>query len=254
MRIYLFLLFLLHFGSGFAQTGIERMIADLKQANFEKVYRVRDSIVDRQKDAIPYLIGLLKDTSFVKLKNTADLIYPGAEQFYGHGWIVNYDIDWIAVRSAWLLEELIFEDFGYRDLNITEEKLMDLHLGNYTSEYLKKGHHDVDFRNKTPRQKLIAYRLMLADSVSKWWDKNKGAWTRYDALKNALSSENEQRQEKALHYLRFGKTKCDGLTLEKYNSEIKPLVKKIAKGESSEAEQAQLLLDEGKPAWYEGKK
>lgn len=51
------------------------MIAQLKQPNFGSVYKVKDSIVSYQKDAIPKLIELLKDASFVKLKNTADLTY-----------------------------------------------------------------------------------------------------------------------------------------------------------------------------------
>lgn len=169
---------------------------------------------------------MLKDTSFVKLNNTADLIYPGAEKFYGHGWIVNYDIDWISVRAAWLLEEITFQNFGYRDLTINEDKLMSLHKQDYTS-YLQTGSHDIDFKDKTPREQLIIYRLMLADRVLKWWDKNKNGWTRLNAIKEALSSIDEQRQSLALRYLRFGKTDCAGLTLENYKEEIKPIIKKL---------------------------
>lgn len=79
----------------------------------------KDSLVNYQLEAIPKIIEMLKDTSYIKLKNTADLIYPGAEKFYGHGGIVYYDIDWICVRAAWLLEEITFQDFGYRELTIT---------------------------------------------------------------------------------------------------------------------------------------
>ncbi len=229
------------------------MIAQLRQPNFGLVYKVKESIVNYQKEAIPKLIELLKDTSFVKLKNTADLIYPGAEKFYGHGWIVNYDIDWISVRASWLLEEITFQNFGYRDLTINEDKLMNLHRQNYTS-YLQTGSHNIDYKDKTPRQQLLMYRLMLAESVSKWWDKNNNTWTRFAALKEALGSVDEQRQGLALQYLRFDKTMCDGLVLENYKDEIKPLVQKIEQSKNREAKQAKYLLDDNEYYWFKSKK
>lgn len=252
MKHYITILFLLTFNGCSAQTQLNRMILQLREADFEAVYRVKDSIVNYQKNAIPKLMELLKDTSFVKLQNTADLIYPGAEQYYGHGWIVNYDIDWIAVRAAWLLEEITFQDFGYRDLIITEAKLRALHKQNYTS-YLQTGSHDIDFKDKTQRQRLIGYRLMLADSVSKWWNKNKNTWTRFSALKQALSANDEERQSVALHYLRFDKSTCDGLTLDSYKQELKPLVLNIKNSKNGEAEQAKLLLRENGHYWDRSK-
>lgn len=253
MRHYITTILLLTFTLCFSQTQLDSMVVQLRQPNFDAVYQVKDSIVNYQKEAIPKLIELLKDTSFLKLKNTADLIYPGAEQFYGHGWIVNYDIDWISVRAAWLLEEITFQNFGYRDLTINEDKLMNLHKQNYTS-YLQTGSHDIDFKDKTPRQQLIIYRLMLADSVSKWWDKNKNTWARFTALKEALSSIDEQRQGLALQYLRFGKTMCDGLTIENYIAEIKPLVQKIKQSKNGKADQAKYLLDDNEYYWFKSKK
>lgn len=253
MRQYITTILILTFNLCFSQTRLDTMIAQIRQSNFGSVYQVKDSIVNYQKEAIPKLIELLKDTSFIKLKNTADLIYPGAEKFYSHGWIVNYDIDWVSVRAAWLLEEITFQNFGYRDITINEDKLMSLHKQNYTS-YLQTGSHDIDFKDKTPRQQLILYRLMLADSVSKWWDKNKNTWTRFNALKEALSSVDEQRQSLALHYLRFDKTICDGLTIEKYKAELKPLVQKIKQSENGEADQAKYLLDDNEYYWFKSKK
>jgi hypothetical protein len=229
------------------------MTNQLRQAEFGKVYSVKDSIINRQEKSISKLIDLLKDTSFVKLINTADLIYPGAEKFYGHGWIVRYDIDWISVRSAWLLEELTFQNFGYQDTKITEDKLMALHKQNYQSEYLKKGFHEVDYKDKAPREQVKAYRIMLADSVSNWWDKHKSTWTRFNALKDALSSRDEQRQGMALHYLRFEKTLCDGLTKEKYETELKPLVKNIKNQKGEQTDQAKLLLDDKEYYWLNSK-
>ena len=235
-----------------AQTRLDNMIAKLRHADFGDVNQLKDSIVNRGEGAKPKLIGLLKDTLFVKLKNTADLIYPGAEKFYGHGWIVNYDIDWISVRAAWLLEEITFQNFGYLEQAISETMLTKLHQQNYSS-FLQTGSHPVDFKNKTPKQKLIAYRRMLADSISKWWDVNRHSWTRFNALKEALASHDEQRQGLALHFLRFEETKCKGLNRDSYEKELLPFVEKIRNCKNSEAEQAQLLLEDKEYYWLKGK-
>ena len=118
MKNVISFLFILTTSLCFGQKKIDSLIDNLKQPNFGNVYKVKDSIINKGIEAIPELVELLKDTSFVKLENTADLFYPGAEKFYGHGWIVNYDIDWISVRSAWLLEEITFQNFGYLQNNI----------------------------------------------------------------------------------------------------------------------------------------
>ena len=127
-----------------------------------------------------------------------------------------------------------------------------LHKQDYTS-YLQTGSHDIDFKDKTPREQLIIYRLMLADRVLKWWDKNKNGWTRLNAIKEALSSIDEQRQSLALRYLRFGKTDCAGLTLENYKEEIKPIIKKIKRSKNENAEQAKYLLEDNEYYWFKSK-
>lgn len=248
MRIFTTLLFLLAFCTCSAQARLNSMIAQLGHAEFNDVYRVKDSIVNRDKEAMPKLIKLLRDTSYVKLQNTFDLIYPGATRFYGHGGIVNYDIDWISVRAAWILEKMAFQNFGYCEQSISEGQLIQLHQKNYQS-YLQNGGHRIDLKNKTPRQKLIAYRQTLADSVSRWWTKNRRSWTRYNALKDALASPDEQRQSLALHFLRFDETRCEGLTLDSYQREIMPLVLKIKNSKSSQVKQAELLLDDKENYW-----
>ena len=94
---------------------------------------------------------------------------------------------------------------------------------------------------------------MLADRVLKWWDKNKNGWTRLNAIKEALSSIDEQRQSLALRYLRFGKTDCAGLTLENYKEEIKPIIKKIKRSKNENAEQAKYLLEDNEYYWFKSK-
>ena len=253
MKFLFAISFILTFNLCFSQVRLEKSIYQLRQTDFGKIYSVKDSIVNEQEKSIPKLLELLKDTTFVKLQNTADLIYPGTDKFYGHGWIVRYDIDWISVRSAWLLEELTFKNFGYLNTKITEENLIALHKQNYGSEYLKKGFYDIDYKDKTSREQLKIYRLMLADNVSNWWNKNKSTWTRFNALKEALSSNDEQSQALALHYLQFEKTLCNGLTKEKYDTELKPLVKNIKNRKGKQAEQAKLLLEDKEYYWLNSK-
>jgi len=146
-----------------------------------------------------------------------------------------------------------FRDFGYRDLTITEEKLMNLRQQNYSS-YLKTGSHDIDFNDKTPQEQLIHYRLMLADSVSQWWEKSKATWTRFSALKTALASTNKRSQELALEYLRFDNTICEGLTLESYKTELEPLVKAIKNSNNTNADQAKYLLEDKEFYWLKVRK
>lgn len=253
MKTFSTILLLLTFHGCFAQTRLDHMMAQLRHNDFGKVYQVKDSVVNRGKEAIPQLVKLLKDTSFMKLENTADLIYPGASKFYGHGWIVNYDIDWVSARAAWLLEEIAFQNFGYQKQVINEDQLMELHKHNYQF-YLKSGSHSVDLKGKTPKQMAVVYRQLLADSISRWWDRNQNTWTRYNALKEALASRDELRQSLALHFLRFEKTKCDGLTLDNYQKELMPLVLEIKERKGSQAEQAKLLLDDKEFYWLKLKK
>ena len=205
------------------------------------------------KEAIPVLIEMLKDTSYVKLENTADLIYPGTEKFYGHGWSISYDIDWIAVRAAWVLEELTFQDFGYSQPAFDFSKINYINLGKDTlglQNYSKV----VDTIEPPTRAELITKRLMLADSVSQWWEKNKATWTRFSALKTALASTDKRSQKLALAYLRFGNTICEGLTLESYKTELEPLVKAIKNSNNTNADQAKYLLEDKEFYWLKVRK
>lgn len=251
-RLWLLLLVLLSGTSGFAQTSIAHWARELSKADFKAVCQAKDSLLNYQQAAIPALITLLRDTTFVKLQHTADLIYPGAHEFYGHGWLVDYDIDWVAVRAAWVLEELTFQDFGYRDRAITETKLLAMQQQGYQF-YLANGFHVVDFRTKTPREVLMLYRLGLAEKVATWWQKQSPTWTRYGALKEALASATEPRQAVAIHYLRFDKTPCTGLTSAAYDLELRPLLTRIKDGAGSEALQATYLLADEAQYWLTSK-
>ena len=227
---------------------LTNMINLLKQDNFEKIYTVKDKIINYQKAAIPRLIELLKDTSFVKLRNTGDLIYPGATDFYGHGGVIGYNIDWMSIRAAWLLEEITFKNFGYLKSSYYGVNLQELYQKNHA---IYIGH---DLSKLTPEdlatQKTLRRHLVkLADTVERWWRENEATWTRFNALKDALSDADPIVQGNAIHYMGFESTVCDDLTVDSYESELKPLLLPIAKSGRYEAEEAKKLYQVNPSKW-----
>jgi len=231
-----------------AQAQLDTCIQRLRSAECGKVFQAKNDILLKyQKESIPKLISLLKDTGYVKLVNTADLIYPGAKKFYGHGYIVNYDIDWISVRAAWVLEEITFQDFGYLTrLPIDEKALLALHQKDYQN-YLNKGYHDINYQDTTSRGLMIRYRLLLAYKANQWWTRNKSTWTKLNALKDALASHNEHREGLAIYYLGQGDdfdAKTELATRKAYYKQIKSLVVQIKDSKDGESERAGDLLQE----------
>ena len=106
---------------------LNQYIEKLNDSDWETVYKAKDSLEKLEYKSLPYLIqNLNKKDEFVKLKNTTDLIYPGSTVFYGEGWFVPYDLDWISIRTGWVIEEITFENFGFKEINITEDELIKL--------------------------------------------------------------------------------------------------------------------------------
>jgi hypothetical protein len=237
----------------FAQkTKIDSLFSDFKQASFYgKIEPAKMKLESLQKEIIPHLIELLNDTSFVKLTGTADLIYPGATEFYGHGYFIPYDIDWISVRAGWLLEDLTFMNFGYKTSGVDDTTLFNLMKDSERyKEYLKKGTYDLEWKNKPTREKLIEFRKILSQNAKNWWQTNQGSWTRLSAIKDALQSNDENRLGEVLQFLRYGETRCDSLNTEVYLKDIKPLVVNLKQTQyQSVKEQVDLLLREDLNYW-----
>ncbi|MEM0575828.1 hypothetical protein [Flavobacterium polysaccharolyticum] len=206
------------------KTKVDSLLTEFKKKSFYRnVYPAEQELENYQKIILPELIKLLKDTSIVKLTDTADLIYPGSTTFYGHGHYIPYDMDWISVRSGWLLEEITFQDFGYKNSEVNDETLFKLMKENYNS-YVEKGNYDLDWKNKTSNKKIIEYQKILSKNAEKWWKENHKKWNRISAIKEALQSDNENRLNNVFQYLRFGDSQCDNMTRELYNIEIKPII------------------------------
>jgi len=117
---------------------------------------------------------------------------------------------------------------------------------NYYKSYLKKGTYELDWKRKTSVQKKADFRKVLSEKAEKWWKKNQKRWNKIAAIKEALQSNNENRLRNVFQYLRNGDSKCDNLTRELYNNEIKPIIVVLKKtNEYPEVqEQIELILKE----------
>lgn len=237
------------------QTNTVELLNELKESkSFPVVDNIRKNLINQGKTAIPFLIEMLKDTTYVKLTETGDLIYPGSTKFPSHGYIINHAIDWCSVRAGWILEELTFQDFGYRKNNVSGAELMALAQSVYSSEYVQSDGFKSGFKNETEKQRTITYRKLLAIEVENWWEINQSDWNRFVGLKDALSSKNIYRIHLALDYLRVGTTQCADLTRESYNEELKPLLRRIRlRGEYGISQHAKLIVKDKKYEWLEKK-
>ena len=221
---------------------IKKLVNDLVSADWETVVAAKSELESRQAESIPALMELLDRDERVELENTADLIYPGAKKFYGHGWVLDYDVDWISVRAGWALEELTFQDFGFREGAINEADLLKAVINRQQNVHLTD-------RSKTAEMKKQA-RAIAVSRAKTWWQTTGQSWNRFNALLDALRSDNPNRQGGALGWVRYGKTKCDGLTLESFNKYILPEAKRLANStdESVRVQAKHLVKD--KEGWW----
>lgn len=215
---------------------IGEVVSRFTQPDWEVIQRAERELESRQKEAIPALIALLDRHEAVDLTNNGGLAYPGAP-FYGHGDFVPYDLDYIPARAGWALEELTFEDFGFQ--GSARKKPVSGQVWPVPEGGVRKP------EPPTRQERDEKFDPAIA-SARKWWRENGAGWSRLKALKDALGSADSDRQYRALSWLRSGTTRCDGLTLEVYVREVKPLVEKLDGSPSPEVEdQAKLLLAEG---------
>src|SRR5262245_24978026 len=82
--------------------------------DWEHVFHAAETLRADPHGSVPYLVAGVEDDRVKALRNTADLYYPGAKKFYGHGYMLPYDVDHVGDRAGWVLEELLFRDFGFR--------------------------------------------------------------------------------------------------------------------------------------------
>lgn len=133
-----------------------------------------------QEMAIPALLYLVDSKEVVPLTNTMDLIYPGAKTFYGHGYMVDYAIDSLAVRAGWVLESITFQDFGFHSGTIQEDALLKAMRENPPG--------DMPLEQAVGPQKAPGPISEAAARARRWWAKAGPTWTRFQGVVEALDS------------------------------------------------------------------
>jgi hypothetical protein len=218
------------------------LVNEFSDTDWGIVYKSKDTLESLEDKSLPYLFDLLtKDNEFVKLSNTADLIYPGAIEFYGHGWVVDYDLDWLAIRTGWAIEEIAFQDFGFKENKITEQTLMQIERDSTLyKRYLETGTYDFKISPEANgRLKETKTKAM------KWWNENRNSWTRLKGIQEAIESSDTIRLVNALQYLRFGEHCISGLDREYFTQKIEPIIKELLKSTSHDiSSDAKLILED----------
>lgn len=221
------------------------VIEEFSGTKWEEVSKARLQLENMQSEAIPLLMEMLDLKVEAELVETGDLIYPGAKKFYGHGEIIEYDIDKLYIRAGWILEKITFHNFGFSYIHDRDEMLMD-HLKKNFAPYLT-GNYDAD---KLEKAGYIEQRLAISElaviKAKEWAEDNyHDKWNRLDALKEALESKDEVRQVSALQYLRNSTAACKGLSVEAFNKHIKPAVSELSRHKTRRiSEQALFIIND----------
>ncbi len=105
-----------YFGKAPADMRLSDFLMALRtEKSFGQLLNAKAWALENYRQAFPYLILGLTDTSFVGLSNSADLIIPGREKeqtFYGHGGILHDDLFTVAGRAAFILSDMTGEDIA----------------------------------------------------------------------------------------------------------------------------------------------
>ncbi|MFY9824813.1 MAG: hypothetical protein WAM82_25770 [Thermoanaerobaculia bacterium] len=226
---------------------LESLSMQFTSSDWSTVQAAKVALESLQAQAIPVLLAFLGRGEYVKLQGTADLIYPGATEFWGHGSIVDYDIDWLSVRAGWALEDLTFQNFGFRERAINHDSLLKAAIAGKADVPLSSVvalESDADVKRER-RSRAVA-------AATAWWARSSDGWNRLAAVVDALRSGDPVRQVTVLDWLRDGTTPCQGLSKETFTQRILPEVRRLTGSADSDVkEQADdLVRDFESKEWY----
>lgn len=225
----------------------EELLENFVKSDWITVNDAKKGLENLEHEALTELIKLLDEDKEVKLTNTGDLIYPGAEKFYGHGQVIDYDIDNIAIRAGWLIEAISFNNFGFTGIHKQDYELLGFIKSTYPVYYIENSE-NIDSKSNEELREIIKKQSIQRAKL--WWSLNRSSWRRISGLMNALRSDDEKRQAKALFYLRNGTTKCTGLDNQFYETDLHNVVSVLSKSNIKRvSEQAKLILDDTELYW-----
>jgi len=209
------------------------LIAQLGDPDWRRVSKAAAALRQLEDTAVPGLLAALANPRYVRLSSTADLIYPGVEQFYGHGASLNYDLDWTHIRAGWVLEGIAFRRFGFGRYRVADGRTGSM----------------VEMMEAGP----AGFPADAVASAGQWWAATGGTWRCSEALTAALSGADLDAQATALSRLRQPATACQSLTLTHYETTLSSLVRGVAEGESANAPLATRLQGEAATDYWKGK-
>lgn len=225
------------------------LVANFTSNDWKAVKQAKYDIEDLQGAVLPDMIALLNNSKMVKLTNTGSLIYPGAAKFFGHGQILDYDIDRINVRAGWLIEEVSFNNFGFSGVHLPDD-VVEGYIKITFPDYYNNSANRKKIENASSDELRSLILKLAISSANEWWEATGGKFSRLQSLLDALNSFDEKRQVRALFYLRNGHTGCEGLTREYYYEEIsKEIVRLSGSDVRRIAEHAKLILLDSKLDW-----
>lgn len=229
----------------------KQLLSDFTSADWQRVKVSKISLENLQGSIIPDLVVLLDNKDKVKLTNTGSLIYPGAEKFFGHGQILDYDIDYISIRAGWLIEEISFNNFGFSGIHLPKEEMVDFIRITFPDYFNNSGNRKkIESAGQEELRSIV--QNLAVKKTKDWWQTEGAKFTRLESLLLALRSFDEKCQVKALFYMRNGSTKCDGLSKDYYFNE---LIKEVGRLSSSDvqriSEHAKLILLDSKFEWLD---
>lgn len=239
-----------------AQTSNEQLTVlqrNFLSTDWPSVLNAKEMIENLGPAGIQNVIAMLDNCAIHKLRNTGDLIYPGAERFFGHGQIIEYDIDFVCVRAGWFLEELTFMNFGFSGIHLPDDEMAVFIKRNFPDYMAVEANRlKVDSLDEAGRSNLI--RTLSIEKAKTWWLSSSKQWSRLNALEQALKSNDEKSQVKALFYMRNGATACKGLTEKFYKSRLSKVVETLSKSKTGRvSENAKLIMLDSGFAWLKMK-
>lgn len=228
---------------------VKALIEDFVSTDWPRVSAAKGQLENLGASAIPEIINLLTNCNNQKLQHTGDLIYPGAEKVYGHGQMIEYDIDVICVRAGWLLEDLTFCNFGFSGIQLPGNEL-DIFIKSTFSAYYNQPGNPQKISALSEDEKRMLIRSKSIEKAKAWWPEASKQWTRLSALQQALSGTDEISQVKALFYLRNGRSQCTGLTQKYYKLKLAGIVERLTKSKTDRiSENAKLIMLDSDFSW-----
>lgn len=100
---------------------------------------------------------------------------------------------------------------------------------------------------------LKRLRKLQSEKVGKWWKEKGEKWNRLESIKEALISNDVSRISNVVQFLRFGKTKCNGLNREVFLKEIKPLALNLKDSKNDDIRKIGALLENENLDYWLGK-